>query len=259
MVESRLIALGLTDTEAKAYLDLADVGKTNAQLLAKRTGLPRTTAYWALDSLVSRGLASIEQKKGTTFYKANKPDALLRMIESEGRQLSEAIARRRASAAELIEDIAPLFRQKHFSVPKLQFFEGEDGVRSMLYDYTPRWQDSIEQYDNTWWGYQDHTFPETYLDWMKATWKLKRKNEVYCVVTNRSAIEDELAVTAAHRNTRYISSGYQFSSTIWIVGEYVVLIMTNQKPHYAFQLIDPVFAQNLRMVFKLMWDTASTN
>ena len=61
------------------------------------------------------------------------------------------------SALDLVELIAPRFRSRNFSIPKLQFFEGRANVESMLYDNCREWQRSISYVDYVWWGYQDHS------------------------------------------------------------------------------------------------------
>jgi predicted transcriptional regulator len=255
-IEQQLLTLGFSEKEALVYLDLAETGKSTAHLLSKRTGIPRTTAYWALDNLVARGLASIEQKKHTTYYAANQPDALLRMVQVEKRKLADEAAQKHAVVTDLIRAITPMFRSKGIQAPKLQSFEGKEGVRSMLYDYGSVWQGSAFQYDRTWWGFQDHTFAEGYVDWLEHSWKLKRKDEVYKIVTNQSDIERKLSKAAPHRKMKFIPPEYQFSSTMWVVGDYIVQIMTHQKPHYAFQLRDPLFAQNMRLIFQILWEKA---
>jgi hypothetical protein len=60
------------------------------------------------------------------------------------------------------------------------------------------------------------------------------------------ATEGEYGLLARH-------VGVKFSSSIWIYGGYIVMGITSQKPHYALQMKEPVFASNLRTVFELLW------
>ncbi len=249
-----LAHLGLTDKETDVYLDLIELGKGTPHLISKRTKISRTTVYWALDNLVARGLASLEQKKKTTYYKITRPESLLRMVQEEERHLKEEIGQKKEIAARLIKSIEPLMRETGVSVPKLQFFEGKEGVNSMLYEYLPVWQESISHYDYTWWGYQDHTFPEHYLDWLKHGWEQKLPKEEYKVITNQLGLEPTLKTKAPHRKMKFVPDRYHFSSTIWVVGDYIVLIMSSEKPHYAIQLRNPMFSENLRTIFKMLWD-----
>jgi predicted transcriptional regulator len=250
----QLLVLGLSEKEAAVYLDLAELGQATAHVISKRTKISRTTVYWALDNLVSRGLASIEQKKTTTVYRVNQPDSMMRMVQSEEQAALQEITRKKAAAIALAKSIGPRFQEKAVTVPKLQFFEGKEGVLAMLHDHLPLWRESIAQHDFTWWGYQDPSFPDQYLDWLKLGWKIRDKNEQYKVITSDAPIERRLKVAVPNRRMRRVPDQYSFSSTIWVLGDYIVLIMSHQKPHYAFQLRNPLFSDNLRTLFKLLWE-----
>ncbi len=253
MVEKHLEQLGFNETEVKVYLALADVGKSTAQLLGKRAGVPRTTAYSTLDNLVRKGVVAIEQKRGSTFYTANNPAALLKLVEQDKR---EVLAREHV-AKELVQLIQPYFRNKNFSIPKLQFFEGRKNVASLLRDNLDTWRESLRQYDNAWWGYQDHTFVEEYIDWLEESWVTKSEDEYIKLISNYSKVESALSGKVKGRKIIPVSKEYNFSSSIWVCGDFIVLLMTRQEPHYAFQLHDPVFSANLRLVFQLLWGVLS--
>ena len=89
MIDLQFQALGFSSKETQAYLSLAEIGKCTAQLLGKRLGVPRTTAYSVLDSLVAKGMVSIEKRKNSTFYTANAPEVLRRILEKQKQVLEE--------------------------------------------------------------------------------------------------------------------------------------------------------------------------
>lgn len=249
MLEEYFQKLGFNDSEARVYLALAEVGKSTAQALAKRLDIPRTTAYSVLESLTKKGVIAIERKKATTFFTANTPNAILRYLEREKEQLiaKESVAK------ELVKLAAPFFKSKHFSVPKLMFFEGRANVESLLYDYTARWRESMAKYDFTWWGFQDHHFVEHYRSWLEWHWKTNDEKEQIKLVSNAAIVEKELKGKVTNREIRNVGDDFGFSSSLWVCGDYIILIMCGDELHYAFQLNDPVFGLNLRSVFKLLW------
>jgi sugar-specific transcriptional regulator TrmB len=251
-----LSALGLSETEARVYLDLASLSKATPQVISKRTDIARTTVYWALDNLVAKGLVSLTRKRSSSFYTINQPQSLVRMVQDEKRKVTEELKNKEEIAKKIAASIQPLISGFGALIPTVQFFEGQKGVNAMLYDFLETWQQSIEKYDFTWWGYQDHTFAEDYFDWLKHTWDKKKEGEIYKVVTNESGIENVLKEIAPHRRVKFVPEEYGFSSTIWVLGDYIVLIMTNEKPHYALQFQNQAFAANLRTVFKMLWEMA---
>lgn len=246
----RLGQFGITSTEAELYLKLAEIGRSSAHALAKRCGLPRTTTYSVLDSLVRKGFAAVDKGKTVSVYIANDPSVLLRQVERE----KEEISRKEIEAAALVELVRPSFRSEFYHVPKTKFYEGREGVEQMLYENLVLWQTSMAQYDSTWWGYQDHTFVEHFLPFLEHSWEHRSPDEKIYLVSNVSTVEDQLRGRKIRsREIRSIPVLLEFSSTIWILGDYILLIMTRNEPFYSFQIHDPVFAANLRSVFQLLW------
>jgi hypothetical protein len=241
--------LGFSENEVSLYLDLAELGKASASILAKRSNMPRTTAYSVLEGLAKKGLISEEQQNATTYFSANNPKALLRLVEEK----LESAKQQEKTARLLVDALSPYFTNKHFSIPRLQFFEGRSNVTTMLYDHFFQWQASIMKYDKTWWGYQDHTFVDEHQKWLQFHWANKLADEKIHLFSNRAPIEEALAGKVSNREIRPVPEEYGFSSSIWVLGDYIVLMMTRQDPQYAFQMHDAVFASNLRSVFKLLW------
>ena len=254
MIEELFRKLGIQESEARVYLSLAELGKSPASLLAKKLEMPRSTVYSVLDSLVKRGVISVEQSQETTFFVASRPEGFRQMVKAEAAENARRLSELESAAEELIPNLEPFFKNRNFSIPKLQFFEGTKSVRAMLYEYCREWQKSIAGQDFTWWGYQDHHFVETYRDWLDYYWASMGPKEKIRLLSNRSATERKLKDRVARRVIKVIPDRYQFSSTVWVVGDYVITIMTRQKPHYAFQLKDSVFAANHRLTFQMMWD-----
>ncbi|MBX7137271.1 MAG: hypothetical protein K1X83_04735 [Oligoflexia bacterium] len=253
MLEKLFQSLGFTPSEILTYLTLAELGKAGAALVAKRAALPRSTVYTAFEALLRRGLVSIEHAAEGTLYIANNPQALLRMFEDEKRETEHNLQTKAAAINEILPLLTPYFKRENYSVPKLQFFEGAANVSHMLYEHCRAWQQSIAAYDFTWWGYQDHHFVEAYREWLDFYWAGMLPQERICLLSNRSETERRLRSKVTRRTIKMVPKQYQVSSTVWTLGEYVVTIMTRQKPHYAFQLQDAVFAANQRMTFQLLW------
>lgn len=253
MIESMLERVGLSKNEARVYLCLAELGKTTATIVAKKQNMPRSTAYSVLDTLVLRGVVAIEQTPGGTYYLANQPSSLKRMIEREKLEQLAQIGEKENAVGDVLREIQPFFKNTNYSVPKLQFFEGTTNVESMLYDCCRDWQASISQVDYTWWGYQDHHFVEQYREWLDYYWASMHADERILLLSNKSTTEKQLKGKVAKRDVKVVPKSFEFSSTIWVLGEYVITIMTRQKPHYAFQLKDSVFAANQRILFQQFW------
>ena len=246
MIEQYFLDLGFSHSEINAYLALAQVGKASATSLAKRCNLPRSTAYSLLGSLVARGVVSIEYDQKLAYYVPNPPTALSRMVNAERQELLQKLERKTTAAREL-EALAPqFFRQENYSIPRIQMFEGRNNIETMLYNHEKEWKTQISLLDYTWWGYQDVHFVQNYRKWLDQYWSAMGPSEKIWLFSNQSETEKKLQGKISRRHIKELPEGTEFSSTIWVLGEYVVMIMTRQQPHYAFQMKDAVFAANQR-------------
>lgn len=241
--------VGFNASEAKVFIALAELGKASAKVLSRKVDLPRTTTYSILENLSVKGVVATEKGSAGNYFVLNSPSTLLRLISIARAELEE----KEAAAQKLVEYVTPYFQSRNYSVPKIQFFEGAKNVETMLYDYVAKWQQSMDMTDQTWWGYQDAAFVDLYRKWLEYYWKDKPKTQKVWLFSNVTKTEVALKGKVPNRIIKPIPSGFVFSSTIWVCGEYVVMISSRQKPHYAFQIKDAVFGSNLRVVFELLW------
>ena len=97
--------------------------------IAKTSKLNRTTAYDVLKELADKGLVSQVKKEGATKYQAVPPELLPGWIERRREELEES----KRSILELIPQIK-LLRRYGRSLPKVQFFEGMEGLKQAYED-----------------------------------------------------------------------------------------------------------------------------
>ena len=247
--------LGFNRTEVKLYLGLLEFGKTGAQQLANRLNLPRSTVYSGLDALAAKGIIRKQEKRGSAFFVADNPESLGLIVERE----KELVSKREQVANELISQLKPLCKAKGFSVPKLEFIEGKRKVEHFLYEMLPVWRDSILKYEPvSTWGYQDHTFVNVYSKWIKEAWKVLHEEAQIPgqIMSNFDQTELDLVDEIPRRAVHFLDPNSEFNSSIWVMGDYIVMIMTRHEPYYAFQIHDPVFAANLREVFRHLYVTS---
>ncbi|MFN8389006.1 MAG: helix-turn-helix domain-containing protein [Bdellovibrionota bacterium] len=251
MLTKSFQTLGFGDKEQQVFLALVEAGKASATALSKQTKLPRATLYAVLETLLEKGVISRDPLRGSRLFIPNKLTAINRLVEQHREQLAE----KEAAAADLIESLAQSFRKSEYAAPKLQFFEGRQNIENMLYEYWPVWRESYSRSSNyTLWGYQDHTFVESYRKWHLEMWASRGTEEKIRLFSNTADIEKELHHQIPHREVRALPKGVQFSSSMWIYGDYIVMAVTGKPTHYAYQIKDPLLAGNLRTIFELMWN-----
>ena len=253
--------LGLDEYELRLYAAAVELGGASASRLAKRTGIPRTSAYSGLDRLQHKGFVSLEQRGSVQIFLPASPDTLVFKAEE---RLAEAQA-----AVQQAKQVSEMLRSSQgrdaMTSSKVLMVEGREAVRSFLYTWEERWRQSVIELRKPWAGFQDEAFLEHYGDWVEHYWqrfseakdrhldKLQLFSDEQTTTTKKVA--SRVARTApGRRHLRPLKGMQGFSASLWIVGEYIVLLRTRSDPHYALQVRDLALAENVRVVFDRMWD-----
>lgn len=250
MLEKTLQELGLGNKEITIYKEILDHGKIAPALLARLTGINRTTVYSVAKELKEKGLI-VEDTTGRTAYYSLARDQDLEKVVRQKREEQE---KKESLIHELQEFLKNVPESKTYSVPKVKFIEEHD-VEDYLYEATPRWHKSMNNTDKTWWGFQDHSLVEKFEKWIDWSWKKAPKDVDLKLLTNESDIEKKMAVKEykSRREMKFLDDK-NFTATQWVIGEYVVFIMTKQRPFYLVEIHDSVIAHNSRELFKDIWE-----
>jgi len=122
MLVSELKKLNLSEKEARLYLALLELGEANLQDISNKSKIKRTTVYDILDSLKEKGLISTTKKGKRIYYYAENPK-VIETIFKEKINVLHSVLPELLSVANLID-----------KKPKIQFFEGEEGIKNIYRD-----------------------------------------------------------------------------------------------------------------------------
>jgi predicted transcriptional regulator len=82
-IQPLLKDIGLTDNEVTLYVTLLSLSPTTVQILARKAGIPRATAYLVLDSLTRHELITKYRDGRKTLIAAKPPQYLFHFIERQ--------------------------------------------------------------------------------------------------------------------------------------------------------------------------------
>ena len=250
MINELLTNLGFGEKEIKVYLTLLQHGKLTPASLAKITQLNRTTVYSTAKELVQKGVI-IEDLGGKTLYLVAKPPQDLAVLaQREEKQLQE----KKAIINNAVEELQAITKSTQYTTPKI-IFVAQDELESHLHKQTPVWDESVLKYDGLWWGFQDHTFVQNYEKWIDWYWEKGGKPNVALKLISNEVAEQIKKKKFERRQIRFWKESHNFTATTWILGDYVVMIVTNQKPHYLIEIHDAALAHNQRELFKGIWNS----
>ena len=251
MIEQKLKGLGLSDKEISVFLCILQYQKIRPARVAALTKINRPTVYSVAKELVQKGLIAEDDVEKTRYLVSLGERAIENIIKSE----EQALADRKNSLPELIETLKHVPKRGKYSIPKIRFVDDAE-LGKFLVHQSLTWAQSALDYDNTWWGFQDHTLLEHYQDWADYFWNRFSKDIHLNLFTNEELVETEVMSKKAYarqRSIKYWSGSTEFSATHVVVGEYILMIMTRDHPHYLIEIHDQVMADNLREMFKAVW------
>lgn len=243
--------LGFDPTQALVYQSLTELGRASPSALAKQLRIPRTSAYYALDMLAKQGLIAKEEDKGRLMYAAKDPKHLRLLVDRERSLLTE----KETAAAELEKQLRSSFKGGMLRMPRMRFCGSTKEVEELLYSEIDKWHESMAEHENIFWGFQDHSFVEEYPKWLEHHWRIRDESQEIRLFSNAAPIERKMQGKVDRRNIRPGPPQLRFDSTLWICGDYIIMLMTRRKPHYGYEIHDEVLAGTLRGVFRALWET----
>lgn len=251
-IESILADIGLNTKEIKIYLTLLKNGKSLPSTLSRLTKINRASVYSTAKGLLAKGIIA-EDMSGKTLYLSPLPiENLMQLVEKPKRELDE----KADLIKKAVNELSFLTADKKYPVPKIRFVEESD-VEDFLYTHCAKWNKEIMKSDGIWWGFQDPSFVEHYEKWIDWTWKQKdvqnQKFRVHLLSNITSKIEQKMRTKRIARRDIRPLPGLDFTSSIWVAGDYLIMITTRQHPFYILEIHDHTLAHNMREVFKKLW------
>ncbi len=240
-LQKNLIEMGLSENEATVYLNALSLGKTTILKISKASEIKRTTVYSAVESLKQMGLMKIEQIGWKTFYSAENPDKLERIIENKKQKLQESLP-----------DLKTLYSAEGGS-SLIKYYEGVEAIKNIhldLLDEVKFGEDYWVISDSAKWMSEDQKFFEKFVE--------KRANKK---LNNRLLLQDsEIARKYKQNETIYnmqikiFPQEIQLSASITIT-PYKILIHQTTPPVMVMAIENKNIIRLQKELFNFMWNS----
>lgn len=249
-LKNALETLGLSRNELSVLAVLLADSPLYAAAVAREAKLNRTTTYGVLELLIHKGLVSADKKKGATRYQSISPEQLPAFIE-----------RRRESLAETKKEIVSLvpqlklMRAKAKVLPKVQFFEGEEGVRQA---YEDTLENNSGKYLRDITGIDavftklDQKFVQYYLE-KRARLGIECKNLVPESEWGEKSRQDD---TKYLRTTKFLPADVNFDAEISIYDDKVGIFSYSKEHPIAILIEDTTISNMMKKLFDRLEQTA---
>lgn len=249
MLKNLLSGLNFSEKESLVYLALLEIGSSKAQEIAKKTGLNRTTVYDIFEVLMQKGLVSKFKKGSATFFNALEPKHLLTYLDREKEEQAKKIEKQKQKVSELLPQLISL--QNIFTnKPKVQFFEGEKGMRE-AYEDTITSTEIILAYANVQTMHEGLPtfFPEYYARRAEKGIFIKA-----IIPRNELSIERATKNQAEMRDTRFLpDEEMTFSPEVNIYNNKILIASWKEK--MAIIIESKELADLQKLTFNLLWET----
>lgn|SRR3989338_1360392 len=230
--------LGVSDDEGKVYVAALELGEANMQELATKSGVPRTSIYNFMKSMVKRRLLATGKRKKRTVYSAIHPNQLLEIEHGRMRELQTLLPQLLA------------IHNKSKTKPIVTFHEGIEGIKEVLYDMLKEgqtvsaWSDFKAMAEN---------LGDYYFDVFPAERAKKKIISRNIVSDNPKARELAKADAKYFRETKFWNA-VDVKIEINIYANKVALNSYRENP-FAVVIEDVAIAETLRLVWQQQWES----
>jgi len=243
-IQKILKDLGFKDKKARIYMACLELGQANAQDIAKKAEIERTSVYALLDSLAKDGLISITIKNKTRLIVPESPRKLIELLKNKLSALEKALP------------LLMAFSNTSHVKPTVRFYEELEGVKEVVRDTLncqekiirnlPSTQDALE--------FLGKDFLSHYIE-QRVAKKIKvrslrpqgkESNNWYLRADNEEIM----------REVRFLPDGASFN-VLCMVYDCKVAIISSKKEKFGLLIESKEFSDLMKALFDLSWETAT--
>lgn len=233
--------LGLSPSEASAYVTALELGSAVASDIAKRANLNRSNCYDALKRLINKGLVASINKNKKTYFEAVEPKQLFNLLKDKEQKLAGLIPE--------LERKKGLVKEKE---QKASIFEGYNGVKAIFEDILKTLKKNDEYLV---FGAVDvpAVFERYILHWTKkrAEAGIKLKIIYHAEAKSFTKQTKKLPLT----EMKVLPKSYITPAAINIYGDKTTTIVWTEKP-IAFLVKNKEYSESFRSYFDILWNIA---
>ncbi len=229
----KLIALGLTSSEAKIYVSLIENGRLQAGMISRKTGIHRRSVYDSLERLIEKGLVSWIKENDKRYYYAENPE-----------KLSDIVNMKKQLVDSMLPTLNIKFNEKK-EKQETKFYKGLDGIKSIL-------EDQINTEKPVYIigaSYDASKILKYYMPHYTST-RVKKKLKLYLIYAGGKR---EFAIP--YGETAYLPESYASPVSTNIYGDKVAIVVWSIEP-VAILIKNKNVADTYKNYFDILWKIA---
>lgn len=154
------------EKESKIYLSLIESGPETISEISQDSGIPRSTIYLLIETLIEKGLVTKTSRGKKTLYVPENPDYLVTVAKNMQKEINQTVF----ELGRVLPEMKAIHKKNQVK-PIVKYYEGLEGIRQILEESLnyPELLFICSGYDNP---IEENL--ETYLDYQEK--QIKEKN-----------------------------------------------------------------------------------
>jgi predicted transcriptional regulator len=254
LLVSHVEELGLSNKEARVYLASLGLGPASVQKIADEAGIKRVTTYVILESLVGLGLVSQTVKGKKTYFVAEDPVNLERLIDRRRLELKE----QKHNFDQILPELQNLKMQPKDS-PTVKFYDSTDGIKTILNSFLEHAKSpDIERV----YGFSNldlvlSFFPEFRAS-MANPWRSEAGIHSQFLYTSSQGPIMRKTDEIRNRESRWLPpEKFPIVGDFTIVGDNILLLSLGAAHPIGITITSHELAEGLRLMFMAAWEGAA--
>ena len=246
--------MGLSAKEARVYVASLTLGPSTVQQIANHADIKRVTTYVILEALANLGLVSQTSHGKKTYFTAEDPSSLKRLLDKKQHELTE----QRKNFESLLPDLASL-QSIPAESPTVKFYDGAEGIRAIMTSFLDlhKSEKSKEIYAFSNLDQLYAFFPDIEESFANPE-RIRAGYSSKLIYTSVRGPILQPSDKERNRQSCYVPiDKFPLKGDITIVGSHILILSLTTSRPIAISLDSQEIADGLKAIFDLSWDSAN--
>ena len=226
----------LTENESKIYLNLLEIGPSQAGSISRKTGLHRRVIYDTIERLIKKGLVGYIKKNNIRLFQASNPKRILEIIKEKEKSIEE-----------IMPDMMQFFANTK-EKEETNFYKGKEGLKTVFEDQINEGKEILILGASP----LAYEILEIYFHWFdkrRVENKIKTK-----IIFNKTQQQNTKKIPLSE--IRYLPEKYSAPFALNIYGDKIAIIMWSKENPFAIVIKNKEIAEGYKKHFELIWKSA---
>jgi len=235
-MESELIQeIGLTETEARIYLDLLKNGSSLAGNISRNTGIHRRSVYDAIERLIKKGLVSYIKTNNRRYFEAVEPKRLIEILKEKEEKINAIIPK-----LEILKNMA-------VEKKETLFFRGKQSLKYVFDDQIINGKEILIFGDSV----NVNEILSYYF--LKYDRERVKKNIKVRIIFDETARKNKELKSIPLSKIKFIPRKHLNNTSIYIYDNNVSIVVWSNEPK-AILIKEKNIANTFRNLFEFVWN-----